>query len=112
MPREAIAIAPTGRASRMSVRANEVLSAGKVLTPADLDTWQAVALDANGAGRNVDLPAEAVSAGAYLYIINTAGGAFSLTVRNPAAATVATVAQGKAAMVWCDGTTWRTMTGA
>jgi hypothetical protein len=112
MPREAIAIAPTGRASRMSVRANEVLSATRVITWDEMERFQAFAFDANGAARNVDLPAEAASAGAYLWILNTAAGAFSLTIRNPAAGTVTTLLQGKAAMVWCDGTTWRAMTGA
>jgi hypothetical protein len=107
MPREAIAIAPTGRASRMSVRANEVLSGARVITVDEVERFQAFAFDANGAGRNVDLPAEAACAGAYLFITNTAAGAFSLTIRNPAAATITTVAQNDAALVYCDGTAWR-----
>jgi hypothetical protein len=105
--RERIAIAPSGRASRMSVRANEVLSAGRVITYAELETYQAFAFDANGAGRNVDLPPEESSAGAFLFISNTAAGAFSLTIRNDAAATITTIAQNDAALVYCDGTAWR-----
>jgi hypothetical protein len=111
MPREAIAIAPTGRASRMTVRASESLTADRVLTVAEIEQWQAFVF-APTAARNLDLPAEAASAGAYLFIYNASGGAFALTVRNPAAATVATVAQNKAAAVFCDGTTWRAMVGA
>jgi len=58
------------------------------------------------AARNVDLPAEAQSAGLVFYIVNNSGGANSITVRNPAAGTVKVVAQNGRGIFWCDGTTW------
>lgn len=106
MPREAIAIAPTGRASRMSVRPAETLSGGRVITVAELETWQAMFFDGGASIRTVDLPGEAASAGAFMWIVNI-GATAALTVRNPAAATVASVALSTGALLACDGTTWR-----
>ena len=111
MPRERIATWPSDRASRVTVRASESLAADRVLTVAEIEQFQAFVF-APTAASNLDLPAEAASAGAYLYVYNAAGGAFSLTVRNPAAATVLVVAQNKAAIFFCDGTTWRGLAGA
>jgi hypothetical protein len=60
---------------------------------------------------NVDLPAEASSAGLSFYIYNTADAAETITVRDDGAATVATVAQDEAALVTCNGTVWRSLVG-
>ena len=110
--RERIATAPTGRANRVSARKVEVLAGTRVLTYTELDTWQAFPLDANGAARNVDLPAVGAMAGAYFWIINKAAAAFSLTVRDAAAATVVVIAQNKAAIIWSDGVSWYSLLGA
>jgi hypothetical protein len=106
MPREAIAIAPTGRASRMSVRPAETLSAGRVISFAELEAWQVLVFDGGASARNVDLPAEAASAGAFLWIVNI-GATAALTVRNPATTTIVSVLLGTGALVACDGTAWR-----
>jgi hypothetical protein len=63
-------------------------------------------LDPDGVNRNVDLPAEALSEGLSFRILNTAGGAENLVVRDDAAATIVTLNQNKACWVACDGTTW------
>jgi len=64
-------------------------------------------LDLNGAIRNFDLPAAASSKDLVFYVRNISAGAFALTVRDAAAATVVSLAQNTFAMVHCDGTTWR-----
>lgn len=60
---------------------------------------------------NVDLPAEESSSGLSFVIYNTADAAETITVRNDAAGTVATVAQDEAAVVTCNGTVWRSLVG-
>lgn len=112
MPRERIATAPNGRSNRWSVKRNETLAAGRVITQAEVERYQAFAFDPGGASRNVDLPLAANNAGTYLYISNTADAAEILTVRDAAAATIVTPTQAEAAMVWCDGVRWYGMVGA
>lgn len=73
----------------------------------DGDLPQLLFLDPGGAGRNVDLPAEADSKGLFFIIVNTADAAEALTIRNDAAGTVGSVTQNEAAFCVCDGTTWR-----
>ncbi len=58
------------------------------------------------AARNYTLPAAAQSAGLQFVFVNNSAGAFAVTVKDAAAATIATVAQNKRAVVWCDGTNW------
>ena len=110
--RERIAIAPTDRASRMSVKVNETLTGARVITVAEVERYQAMAFDPGGAGRNVDLPAVAQCAGVILYIANTADAAEVLTIRNAAAATIVTPTQAESCVVWCDGVAWYGMVGA
>jgi hypothetical protein len=64
------------------------------------------------AARDVTLPAVAQSAGMQFWIVNNSAGAFTLTVKNAAAATIASVAQNKRATVICDGTAWYGLVGA
>ena len=64
-------------------------------------------LDPGGAGRTVTLPAAASSNGLAFFIANTADAAETLTISD--GATVATVGQGQACMVACDGTDWYTV---
>lgn len=57
-------------------------------------------LDANGAARNVDMPAPVASIEGKVWTIqNPAAGAFALTVRNNGGATIVSVPQGKAAQI-------------
>lgn len=63
-------------------------------------------IDAGGAGRNIDLPAENISNGLIFHITNASDAAETLTVRDDAAGTVVAIAQNERATVVCDGTTW------
>jgi hypothetical protein len=113
--RERIAINPSDRASRHTARPVEVLSAGRVLTFDELERWQSVAFDCNGAARNLDLPAEELCAGVYLHVTNATAATHALTVRNDAAGSVAVIpaaAINKSARVWCDGVRWYSLLGA
>jgi hypothetical protein len=72
-------------------------------------------LDANGAARNVNMPLETANDGAMMLIVNVAAGAFALTLQSNAGAALSpavSVAQGKAALMFCDGTAWRALSGA
>lgn len=81
----------------------ETLAAAKTLTK-DSERFQK--LDPDGGARNVDLPAEASSAGLSFYIENTGGLGANLTVRNDTPATVVTLANNRACWAICDGTDW------
>jgi hypothetical protein len=64
-------------------------------------------LDPDGVNRNVDLPVESVSDGLFYWIRNTGTGTRSLTVRDDSGVTtIVVLANGEAALVKCDGTTW------
>lgn len=112
MPRENIATAPNGRANRWSAKATETLSANRTLTYDEIERWNAVAFDCNGAGRNLVLPAVSVCAGVYLHVRNTTAATHALTVQDAAAATVIAIPAAKGAIVWCDGTSWHNILGA
>lgn len=112
MPRERIATWPTARASRFSVKTNETLSGNRTVTVAEVETYNALAFDPGGAGRNVVLPPEESCKGVYLWISNTADAAEILTIQNDAAGTVVTPTQNEAAFVWCDGVRWYGSVGA
>ncbi len=112
MARERIATAPTGRANRWSVKANEVLTAARVLTFDEVERYQAFAFDCGAAARNLDLPAEESCVGAHLLVRNSTAATHALTVRNDAAGTVVAIPATKAAVLWCDGTTWHPLLGA
>jgi hypothetical protein len=64
------------------------------------------------AARDVTLPAVAYSTGLQFYVVNNSAGANTITVKNAAAATIASVAQNKRAVLFCDGTTWFGLVGA
>lgn len=86
----------------------EALAATKVLQTDDVGVhW----LDPDGAGRNVDLPAEADSAGLEFVVINTADAAENLTVRDDGGTTIGVVGQNEMGMFFCNGTSWRHFTG-
>lgn len=58
----------------------------------------------NGSGSGKDLTLPAAQDGAIFWVGNA--GAHDIVVKNAAAATIATVAQNKAALVASDGATW------
>lgn len=112
MARERIAIWPNGRASRFSAKTNETLTGTRVITYDEVERYQAFGFDPGGAARNVDLPAEEVCEGVFLFISNTADAAEVITVRNDAGSPVVTPTQSEACVVWCDGVRWYGMVGA
>lgn len=68
-------------------------------------------VDANSSGtEDLTLPAEASSTGLLLFIYNSGGE--SIVVKNDGAATICTIATVKGAVLFCDGTTWRSILGA
>jgi len=79
----------------------DTLIADKTLTVAD-STFQI--LNGGAADYDVNLPAE--EDGIYFWITN-AGASNNLVVKNVAAATIATVANGEGALFVCDGTAWK-----
>jgi hypothetical protein len=116
--REKIAIWPSDRASRQTVRAAEVLTGTRVVTVEEVERYQALVFGPNAATRNVDLPPEEQCQGVALEIYNlsTTGGA-TLVVRDDAAATIVTIpitaaGQRKGARLVCDGAAWFGMLGA
>lgn len=58
------------------------------------------------AARNYTLPAAAQSPGLMFFFVNNSAGAFSVVVKDAGANTIATIAQNKRGIVWCDGTNW------
>lgn len=72
-------------------------------------------LDANGSARNVKLPVAATNSGKVMLIVNVSAGANTITLQDDggnAFSPAITVAQNKAVLVFCDGTTWRALVGA
>lgn len=61
-------------------------------------------LDPNGAGRNVDLPANEEG---LFYVVSNIGVTFSLTVRDAAASTISTVGPGETSFLFSSKTEWR-----
>lgn len=86
--------------------ATETLAANKTLVVKH-STLQF--LDPGGAGRNVVLPAQADSSGLMFIIVNTADAAEDLTVQDDTPATVGIIGQNEIGIVFCDGTTWKSM---
>jgi hypothetical protein len=70
------------------------------------DSKQVQRMDPNGSNRNVTLPAVASCEGYEFFIINSASGANTLTVKNAGATTIVTIHQNCAAYVWCDKAVW------
>lgn len=64
--------------------------------------------DPDGSTRKILMPTEADSRGLCFFIVNWAGGAEDLTIRDDAdAVTIGTISQNEMAILVCDGTTWR-----
>jgi hypothetical protein len=113
--REKIAIGPSDRSSRFTARPVETLAGNRTLTLAEVEQWQAIALDAVAAARDVLLPAVGACAGTFLYVANASSGAGTLAIKDAGGTLVpgvTTVAQNKSAFVWCDGVRWYAQVGA
>ena len=65
-----------------------------------------IRLDPNGAHRDVTLEAEETSAGLYRRIVNGAGTAHNLVVKDDGGATIATINQNEQGEFYCTGSAW------
>lgn len=97
--------------SRFLVKPQESLTGARTITFPEIESYQGFNF-APTAARDVSLPAEEACKGTLIMIFNTAGGAYALTVKNDAAGTVCTINQNKAALLFCDGTSWLPLSGA
>lgn len=109
--RERIAIWPSDRASRFTVKPTETLAGNRTLTVAEVEQYQAFSFDP-AAARDLTLPAETACAGVVLFISNKADAAEVITVKNDGGDTIVTPTQNEACIVWCDGTGWYGLVGA
>jgi hypothetical protein len=94
-------------------RASRVLGGAVVMAAAGEPTMQY--LDTGGVARNVTLPLESSNDGKVFIITNTSAGAFALTFLGSAGGALSpavSAAQGKAVVLYCDGTAWRALVGA
>ena len=84
----------------------EILNADRTILITDKPIqW----LDANGADRNVTLPAEASSTDLVFTFYNDSdGGGENLVIRDDTPTTLITLGPGQGARVSCDGTSWKT----
>ena len=99
-------------ASRFPQKSVETLAGTKTLTSKDLNKYNGFAFDPGGAGRTVNLPAEAACKGCFVTISNEADAAEVLTIKNDGGDTLVTPTQNEAAILWCDGTSWYGLVGA
>ena len=92
--------------------AHTLLVKGTAASNQTVITSNFLVVDPTG-NRNLDLPAEALSTGVLLFIMNNATGSSSetITLRNDAAATIATIEEAEQCLVYCDGTAWRGIVG-
>lgn len=63
-------------------------------------------LDPDGQNRDITLEAVASSENLYRRIINFAGGAENLVVKNAGGDTIGTINQNEQGEFWCDGASW------
>lgn len=63
-------------------------------------------LDPGGAHRDVTLWPEAEAKGVFVLIVNAAGAAENLVVKDDSPATIATINQNEAGLFKCNGTAW------
>lgn len=105
---EVLPVASLGVPARLASN-TETLSGAKTLTISDAPLQF---LDPDGSNRDVNLPAEAVSDGLQFRIVNTAGGAEDLVVKDDGGSTILTITQNESGIVWCNGTTWGGLVGA
>ena len=82
---------------------SQTLSGDTTLTDKD-SLFQSI--DGGGSDRDVTLPAEKDGR---VYIIKNSGATNSLVIKNDAAATVETLANGETGIIVCDGSNWIVM---
>lgn len=76
------------------------------------DTAPVCLIDAGGASMTLTLPTVAAAANRILFLFNTADGIETITVKDSTGVTtVATLAQNKATVLYCNGTTWHAIVG-
>lgn len=94
------------------VRAVETLAGARTITVAEVEQYNALAFDPDGAGRTITLPAEAQCAGCFLLITNEADAAPEvLTIQDDTPATICTPDQNECAILFCNGTNWFGLSG-
>lgn len=92
----------------LRVRSEVATLAGTYTMVATMSPLQV--LDPGGASRDVLLPAEKL--GLILFFVNTADAAENLVIKEDAGSTtIATLGSTESAVLICDGTTWRAITG-
>lgn len=70
----------------------------------DEDMGPLINIDTNGSARNLDFPAPSASNEGMMWIVNHFGGtAVDITIRNSAAATIGTLSQNEAGIVFIAG---------
>tara|TARA_R100001129_G_C5322265_1_gene247887 strand:+ start:1274 stop:1729 length:456 start_codon:yes stop_codon:yes gene_type:complete len=101
-----------GEAITIAAATHTLLVTGTAAANQTVITSNFLIVDPTG-NRNLDLPAEALCTGLLLLIMNNATGSSSetITLRNDAAATIATIEEAEQCLVYCDGTTWRGLVG-
>jgi len=72
----------------------------------DASSANLLALEPGGGARDVTVPTAADATGLFFIIANTGSSGNSLTVKNPAAATIAVVANARTTFIGSDGTNW------
>lgn len=84
----------------------ETLTAAKTLTVDELHKYGVQVLDPGGAGRDVNLPAEADSVGLSVLIKNSADAAEVLTIKDDGGSTICTPTQNESAVCMCISGSW------
>ena len=86
--------------------AHTLLVTGTAAANQTVITSNVLLVDPGGAGRNFDLPAEALCTGLFLLVFNTANAAEALTIRDDGGATVVVLDQNQHGILYCNGTIW------
>jgi hypothetical protein len=111
MPREAIAINPSSRASRMCVKANESLTGARSILPAEIEQYNGFHFTPTAA-RVVTMPDVSICKGVYFWIHNANAGAYALTCNDAATTLIVSVPANKCALFFSDGVVWSFQLGA
>ena len=87
----------------------ETLAGTKTLVPQDA---QFQLLDPDGAGRDLNLPAEEASQGLFFVIKNAAAATHAITVKSDAPGTIDTISAKSFGIFVCDGSSWVSAVGS
>ena len=86
----------------------ETLAGTKTLVPQDA---QFQLLDCNGAGRQVNLPAEEASQGLFFVIKNVTAATHAITVKDDGTSTIDSISAVSFGIFVCDGSSWVSAVG-